>query len=641
MKLSRKFALSSVPLVCGVLACGAEPAEPSETRSKSEPLTICDSAHAIFQEPLPLTPTPCKIVNSPTGVWQGSHLFSATAPLRLRRHCAYDWIPNVPGGPPDVTTLVQTKPGAELDCPVVATLASDLSDEPAIWKPLRQTFRTQAGRASSLAPTKARTRVAVLDTAAVPYDDFELDNNPHGRAVGRAIADLTCAGKEDLATGCVAEISNHPALRRTPDGVDDSRGGHFGTRGDLARALYDAVLDWQHDWASQQTIAERLVVNMSLGWAPEWGGGTDPKYMPKPALAVWDVLEFVRCHGALLVAAAGNYSDPYSKGPMYPALWEQMPAPSASTCGGLVTSIPGGHAAFAGSEGGMYRPLVVAAGGVDWQDLPLGNSRELGQPRLLGYAQAVTTDDVRSNHTRLLSGSSMSAATTSGAAATAWAYNPKLSATELLEILYDTGTTLDSGPTGMGRGTEFCLGESCSSYPPKRVSVCAATHRAACGDASSCSSEPGCWTVPAHAGDSAALPADWTVFGGFTTLASLPCSGDCNTETGVNQVLIPSVGPQPGIPGCDICVLDLSTYQLWVSMEARLAEISTVIVLTTTDGRYSSQSRIPRPDGAPFPTRFNTTVTPLPGATYAYLDFVMNDGTVLLDSRVSIPIRRP
>jgi hypothetical protein len=31
----------------------------------------------------------------------------------------------------------------------------------------------------------------------------------------------------------------------------------------------------------------------------------------------------------------------------------------------------------------------------------------------------------------------------------------------------------------------------------------------------------------------------------------------------------------------------------------------------------------------------------LPTATYAYLDFVMNDGTELLDSRVSIPIRRP
>lgn len=639
MKLSRKFALSSVPVLFGALACGAEPAEPSETRTTGEQLTSCDSTHAIFQEPLPLSPTPCKNVNSPTGLWQGSFLFSPTAPLRLQRYCAYDWIPAVAGAPADVTKLVQTKPGAELDCPVVATLASDVSDEPTIWKPLRETFRKQAARVSSLAPTKARTRVAVLDTAAVPYDDFDLDNNPHGRAVGRAIADLACDGKEDVATTCVAEISNHPALLRTPDGIDDGHGGHFGTRGDLARALYDAVIDWQNDWASQQTIAERLVVNMSLGWAPEWGGGTDPKHMPKPALAVWDVLEFVRCHGALLVAAAGNYSDPYSKGPMYPALWEELPAPSESTCSGLVTSIPGGLAPFAGSESGMYRPLVVAAGGVDWQDRPLGNSRELGQPRLLGYAQAVTTDDVRTNHTRVLSGSSMSAATTSGAAATAWAYNPKLSATELLEILYDTGTTLDSGPTGMGRGTEFCLGDACSSYPPKRVSVCAATHRAACGDASTCASEPSCSTIPAHAGDSPALPVDWSVFGGFTTLASAPCSGDCDTDTDVNQVLIPSVGPQPGIPGCDICMVQIESSHLWVALEERIASIATMLVLTTTDGRDSTQSRIPRPAGAPFPTRFDTYVDVLPTATYAYLDFVLNDGTVLLDSRVSIPIR--
>jgi hypothetical protein len=234
----------------------------------------------------------------------------------------------------------------------------------------------------------------------------------------------------------------------------------------------------------------------------------------------------------------------------------------------------------------------------------------------------------------------MSAATTSGAAAAAWAYNPKLTATDVMGILYDTATTLDSGPTGLGRGTEFCLGSDCTSYAPKRVSACAATHQVVCGGAASCPAEPGCSTVAAHAGSPAAIPTDWTPFGGFVTLPSTPCSGDCDTESGLNQVLVPSIGPQP-IPGCDVCMVDLTSSQLWVTIDARLAERATLLVLTTTDGRNQMQSRIPRPAGAPFPTRFNSPVSVLPGTTYAYLDFVMADGSIALDSRVSIPVRRP
>lgn len=88
-------------------------------------------------------------------------------------------------------------------------------------------------------------------------------------------------------------------------------------------------------------------------------------------------------------------------------------------------------------------------------------------------------------------------------------------------------------------------------------------------------------------------------------------------------------------------MVQIETSHLWVTLEERVASIATLLVLTTTDGRNSRKGRIPRPAGAPFPTRFDSYVDVLPTATYAYLDFVMSDGTVLLDSRVSIPIRRP
>jgi hypothetical protein len=207
----------------------------------------------------------------------------------------------------------------------------------------------------------------------------------------------------------------------------------------------------------------------------------------------------------------------------------------------------------------------------------------------------------------------------------------------MVELLYQTAVPLDPGPDGMDRNTEFCLGDTCTSYPPKRVSVCEAVRETAC-DSTPCEISPECNTVPAHAGLAPDLPTDWTMFGGFESLSSTLCSGDCGTGIHDTQIAVPSVGPQP-LPGCDVCMLDLASAQLWVTIDPRLAEISSTIVLTTTDGRNNLQSRIPRPAGAPYPTRFSSPVMVLPSATFAYLDFVMADGTILLDSRTSIPVR--
>jgi hypothetical protein len=120
---------------------------------------------------------------------------------------------------------------------------------------------------------------------------------------------------------CVGFVSHNLALPMvTPTIATPALGGFFGYQSQLAASLQAAVSDWKaHNAgaaAADETPHERLVINVSLGWEPIYGGAVPaagPAGLAPPVRAVYDALQHAACNGALVFAAAGN--DPGGRRP--------------------------------------------------------------------------------------------------------------------------------------------------------------------------------------------------------------------------------------------------------------------------------------------------------------------------------------
>src|SRR5262249_24637516 len=141
--------------------------------------------------------------------------------LGVARFCSYTWM-TTQEALPDHSRLAQ-QPNTEIDCPVIAPLAPlqllpvpiwakllPPSPADAWWKPLRDNYRVQAGRISNPPSAQSRVRVAVIDSAALPFWSQAVDRYGHGRAVGKVIADIACP--TEGAAGCTTDVHNHLAL---------------------------------------------------------------------------------------------------------------------------------------------------------------------------------------------------------------------------------------------------------------------------------------------------------------------------------------------------------------------------------------------------------------------------------------------
>ena len=158
--------------------------------------------------------------------------------------------------------------------------------------------------------------------------------------------------------------------------VQPPNGGSIGSQADVARAIYDEVGRWEGSLGVGDE--HKLVLNLSLGWHPAYGGSETRTSMPVPVRAVYDALRYASCKDALVIAAAGHEDTPDSgsqaDGPLYPAAWESEPATTSSECltDFLTTSTP--------SATGTYTPLIYAVGGVDVHLNPLPISRPGSMP---------------------------------------------------------------------------------------------------------------------------------------------------------------------------------------------------------------------------------------------------------------------
>jgi hypothetical protein len=614
----REFALDAGAPPCPIAGGNCVPVAPAIPDAEACPATRWIAVLS-NDDPDPNSDCPPPPPSNSEGSWTASRLFGSTAgrwalPPGLQRFCVYNW--NAMGRTvPSSTTVNALKakldPDAvrvDSDCHVVAPLGTSNTLK-AAWQTLHTDFHAQTGRVASLPSGQlppAKVRVAVVDSSPHRYEggDAVEDRLGHGHAMGRVIRELGCP---DAGAGaCITQVANHLALPLVAPNVRDIvHGGYFGEQTRLAQSIHVAVSDWRSHNAGyvpsgeDRTLQPRLVVNLSLAWDPRYKGeysGDPALELPAPVYAVHEAIRHARCHGALVIAAAGN--DPGGPGdlpgPMYPAGWEQKRAPTSAECEAFeepaYDSEPDdGTLLFPPARAGAYQPLVYAVGGVRADDTPLENSRPGGRPRLAAPGAHALAADFNSSGvlvpTDVLTGSSISAATVSGIAATVWGYRPALTGPEVMELVRQ-------GSVSLGTPADFCLGGNPCPWIAedprrdiRRVSLCKALTQQACAMPGGLCPDPKLFRCGTRGAYSAPLPqlttaeratieAGVKVVDGSTLNVDLKPLNVCNHDwlrssrfrydltvcPGRQYYGIPVrpwTNPQPSKNPCTLCLMDI------------------------------------------------------------------------------------
>ncbi len=401
--------------------------------------------------------------------WSRSDLFPSASESELKRYCVYSFLGA--GEPTQAQVNLARPPNGQIhpDCLVVAPAAGD-------WPELFGAFGEQIdppalAHAPPPAPLPGRTWLAMIDSSpGSPSGNGEAaqGNDPHGYVLGRIARLVGCPSGGLPGQPCVVRLHNELALPQAFDGVRWHRpanGGHFGYQSELAVAIHRAVNAWRSGQPGQN---DHLVLNLSVGWLAAFGGPVGDSTLEKtPARAVLASIQKAVCRGAVVFAAAGNWSggSAYTDGPIYPAGWTHEARPTPARCkvfGGVWPPY---------NSGGQ---LLEAVGGVDGRDQPLSIGRDGSTPRMVAPAVRGTAVDIANPPLRWMTGTSVATAVASTAAAVAWAYAPELDSKQIVEMVYTSGPLLDRlSDSGMCIGSERC--------PVRRVSICGALERA-CAD---------------------------------------------------------------------------------------------------------------------------------------------------------------
>lgn len=483
---------------------------------------------------LRIEPIACPAAPSRRGTWHVSEPFARSRDVNLRRICQYTWQPAFPERPqPDVAALPdRPELRLERDCDVVGAhaLPEEVNDAlAASWS-----SQVELPDWSEAAPFEvAPVQVAVIDAGygGMFYGGHVPQMEHHAVAVSSVIRNIACPDR-GAGAFCNVKTPNYPAMRYIRRGVPGELGGRFGTQLEYATAVANAVDDWL-----QTPLAQRprnLVLNLSLGWDGEYDV-TQSARVPG-AVALW-ATRYAACRGALLIAAAGNRADESDAGPLYPAAWEALPR-------GCDEPI----------RPGIYSPLVHAVGGVDGRDGPLALARAGGTPRLVaaGSLIVVPADTLLGDSlpaTELMSGTSMSAAAVSGAAALIWSVRPDFGPDQVMHVLHRTGEPL-------GLPAEF--GMQGQIQQQRRLSVARAFARV-CPEGVAAGACPGAQSRPTlpdprPAGGDATPAFDDIVaflYGDAEVGAEAP--GAENPPAAPTSYFEPFTVPQPGAPNCPVC----------------------------------------------------------------------------------------
>jgi len=468
--------------------------------------------------------------------------------------------------------------------------------------------------------------------------------NGHGYALARMIENVTCPKHDDgtpMGT-CLAQPRSVLAMPYVgPDEVDPKEGGHSGTPWTLASAITRTVDRYvQEATQDPKDGPQHLVLNLSMGWEPRWGGAytASPDELDGPLRAVHDALVHARCHGALVLAAAGNVPGGPEKatGAMYPAAWEIKAAPSPAECvafeGGIGTMLDLPYRPFPDYG---YRPLVHAVGGVDGADTPLRRTRSESMPRIVApaaMAAGLVPKGTRVGHpggghrvttapesTRVLTGTSVSTALVSSAATTLWAFRPELSTSDLMEVLWKTGADLNQPPK-LPMKTHTCLGGGACTSTPHRLSICNALEAVCSSGVSRCPVYVAACQSVAPYGGKASMPGSaamaafeaacqpWLKIDGSTCVETFetPDVELFGTQVG------PRLTPQPGDHFCSACFMQFDPRadmaNITISIDPRTTADLGAAAVHLYSGRSTSAMRVDLSEQLP--------ATLVPGETY-------------------------
>jgi subtilisin family serine protease len=557
--------------------------------------------------------TDCTLDGTVPAQWAASPLFDtgspgvagllAAVPNDLRRYCAYDYV-----GPEGQVSAWYAALTVAVDNSLymdVATLSADCRGEFEqgdlydinIGEELRSSFLTNIGWSTGAqidvesGNNRATIDVAVVDTVSQEAaDDPNIEPaNAHGLQMAALIREVGCpAGRSD----CINAVHHILAMPRddwstTPDWVV---GGNHGSQGDLAMGIYQAVEGWrERRLASPGSSSPRLVINLSIGWERL---DNEALQSPRgPHAAVLAAMRFGACHGALMIAAAGNTKNELcpeqSVGALAPASFEAIAAPTATECLqlGYVPQWTTSYPIFAG--GSDYAPLVHAVGGLDESDEALINARVGAMPRLA----ALGANGIVDPGAEALSGTSVSAAVASATAAFLWSFRPELRPDQVMQLIYASGWAT-------GDVADFALTGSPDVH---RISVCAALDDACTGESGQCPT-PGCSaSAPAADGNLSSFGAaveavladpetNVEVFQ-MQTAAEFPI---CEPPTEMGSTDLAS--PQPQVPLCSRCNLakaggfQSNDDELSMTIDPAYAGqiLSFKLIMTDTSGTTSS-----------------------------------------------------
>lgn len=419
---------------------------------------------------------------APTMQWSTQRLFQpieGNPEPALARYCVYEALQFEPAIA-SIDALRCSSPGSGTPCLVqlnpdsasVAMMSQDTAH--ILWEPLRTFFREQVGVVGALPDAPQNVLLSVIDTEPTGFNE---DRNgagvsQHGFTLLNMIRDSICPATGSCAVALRSALGLPMQRCELQPGfcIDPTVGGYVGTIGQLAQAIYGEVDAWL------QSPINQLIINLSLGWDPLFGNDQPISNSRAAAQAVYRALEYASCHGALVVAATGNrVTGPgVDEGPLLPAGWEDVPAPTGDQC----MSQFGIQPAPATLEG-SYRPLIYAAGAIDKNAQPL-ESRRFGEPRLVAYgdhAVAPVNEPAAPEPSQILTGSSVSAAVVSAAAAAAWHFSNSAGPHQIMQALYDSGA-------GVGRMADYCLSDGSSCQDVRNVRICEAVDKA-CADLNS------------------------------------------------------------------------------------------------------------------------------------------------------------
>lgn len=528
---------------------------------------------------------------APGGLWTVAKLLPG-APGVLGTYCSYDWVSA--GGPPYVAVLPLP---FSADCNVVSPMAS--AAELSVAATFESAFLQQVGALQVLpkAGLPTPTKVAVVDSAVRSGPPHATAGRVyHGKTMQQIIERLACPDPTDSAQVCAASLYSTLALKLDDSGGpivrNDINGGYFGSQGDLASAIYDAVADMQAG-----SGGDRMIINLSVAWEPNYGGVGAIGGFSEPVRAVHDALRYAACEGALVFAASGNHpGGPVTpSGPMLPAQWETLGAPTFGDCvADFGTFGPPG-------SGSTYRPLLYGVGGVDGVDELLMKSRPSSRPVLVAPSEHVTLTDRwaapdatgLAPPTRFYTGTSIGPAVASGAAAMVWTLQPSMSAHDVAKVLFDSAVFL-------AETSDFQFGAPQLS---RRISVCEAT-KMACAGSPHCAVPPTCPVSIAYADrrpsgfvtPAATLRVSGTslinpfVFGApchaitiatTTTAPAIPCPA----QQFYHRTAGPWVHPQPPGPICTVCFLKGNVLGINLSDDIlRALSAATISVVYKADG---------------------------------------------------------